>query len=48
MRVLLARTEERALMKSTISLVGAWQATPETNAKRVRAFWVVSFDIMFI
>ena len=38
MRLFLARTEERALMELTISFVSAWQATPETNVKRVRVF----------
>ena len=38
---------ERAQMRLTISLVSAWQATPETNAKRVGAFLVKSGKIVF-
>ena len=46
MRRRLARTEERALMELTISLVSAWQTTPESNAKRVRVFSVRSDDVL--
>ena len=42
----LARTEERALMALTISLVSAWQTTPESNAKRVRMLSVRSDDVL--
>ena len=44
----LARTEERVLIELTISHVSAWQATPETNAKQVRAFSVGSDDLISI
>ena len=33
-------------MRLTISLVSAWQATPEINAKRVSAFLIVSVDLI--
>ena len=38
----LATTAERALMELTILAVSAWQATPVSNAKRVRTFLVDS------
>ena len=38
--LILVRTAELASMELTILRVIAWQATPETNAKRVREFWV--------
>ena len=44
--LLLARTGERALMKLTISLANAWQATLETNAKRVCAIISVGSEMM--
>ena len=41
----LATTAERALIELTILAVSAWQATPVSNAKRVRTF-LVGYNII--
>ena len=44
----LATTAERALMELTLLAVSAWQATQESNAKRVRTFLVGSDYNMYL
>ena len=44
---LLVRTEDRASMELATSRVSAWQATQETNARRVRVFSYLSYLIMY-
>ena len=45
---LLVRMEDRASMELATSRVSAWQATRETNARRVRAFSYLSYIIMYL
>ena len=44
---LLVRMEDRASMELASSRVSAWQATQETNARRVRAFSYLFYIIMY-